>query len=174
MATKEEVKSTTTAAAFKKAVELSKTAIKQPVKVLNLATGDDDDTVDISYVKYAALPTYNKDTYGATEAAFNEEIEKQVLALLPNRADQLEAILYRVSQNSYQNGKAEAYAKGDYITPDLRSRIVSVMKGYAAFADMTAADCFKSWKKSYGEKKSGAIKALEIARSLGGEDLGEF
>lgn len=153
--------------ALLKAVSITSTILKQTQKWLNLETGVDDESVEITQTKYAA-PTYSEKEYGGTEELFKQELLSAAQLLIQPIDRQIDALLYRATQDSYQAGKEVAMSKGNFLTPDLRGKIVQVMRGSQAFADMSAKEALEYWKAGYMAKKPGALKVLQTAQALGG------
>lgn len=152
---------------LKKAVEITKQELKQVQKVMDLETGNEDATITIVQTKFVA-PAYSEEVYGGTEELFNAELFKAATALIQPISKQVDAMLYRATQDSYQSGKDAALKGGNFLTQDLRGKIVQVMRGSQAFADLSAKDALDYWKKGYMDKKPGAVKVLQTAQALGG------
>lgn len=157
---------------LKKQPEVLVQDLKQVQKVMDLATGSEDATITVVCKRYAA-PVYDEKEYGGTEAEFEAALFKAATELVQPVSKQIESFLYRATQDSYQAGKTEALAAGNFLTSDLKGRIVQVMRGNQAFVDLTAKECFERWKAGYAAKKAGATKVLETAKALGdfGDDL---
>lgn len=144
-------------------------SLKQSQKVLDLSTGDEDATISVLQTKYFA-PAYDA-KYG-TEAEFEEALFLAAAELIQPKSKQIEALLYRATQDSYQAGKIAAMATGNYLTSDLKAKIVQVMRGNQAFVDLSAKECYERWKSGYmGARgdgpKAGATKVLATAKDLG-------
>lgn len=150
---------------------ITATVLKPKQKVLNTDTGE---TVDIEIVqtKYTA-PSYNEKEYGGTPELFEAAVYEAARSLMPNKAAELQAFLTAATSASYQSGKLAAMAAGPYLGPDLKAKIVQVMKGNQAFADITASECFDRWLAGFKAKKSGAFDVLTKAKSLFG-DFGDL
>jgi hypothetical protein len=145
--------------------------ITQTQKVTDLATGVDDFPIELKYEKYT-LPSY--DPKFGTENQFLAGLFTAVQNLVADKTTQLEALLYRATQDSYQNGKAAALSTGEYLTSELKAKIVQVMKSNQAFMELTAKECVDKWKAGFIAKKPGALKILDTAKALGdfsAEDL---
>jgi hypothetical protein len=155
-----------------KVVSIKATVTKQQQKVMDLESGKEDATIEVSMTKYTA-PEYDATTFDGTEAEFNEAVITAASELIQPPAARLAAFLNYATSASYQAGKAAALATGNFLTSDLKARIVQVMRGNQAFVDMSAKDCFERWKTGYLAKKTGALKILDVAKSLGdfGDDL---
>lgn len=147
-----------------KALVLKVTELKPKQKVLNLETNEDAEIEVVS--QRFELPKYDEKIHG-TKQTFVHAAMLAATALVQPVEQQIDALLYRATQNSYQAGKTAALAGGNYLTADLRSNIVQIMRGNNAYADMSATDCFNKWKAGYKEQKPGAIKVLTMAQDMG-------
>lgn len=145
------------------------TSLKPKQKVLNLADGAEAE-IEVISKKYEA-PAYSE-KYGTVEQ-FEKALFHEAAKLVQPVGKQIDAFLKMATAESYQAGKAEALAKGDYLTSELRGKIVQVMRGNQAFVDLSAKDCFDRWMAGYLAKKPGAYKVLDTAKALGdfGDDL---
>lgn len=147
-----------------KPLVLKVTDLKPKQKVLNLETNEDAEIEVIS--QRFELPKYDAAVHG-TRADFARSAMLAASALVQPVEQQIDALLYRATQNSYQAGKATALASGNFLTQDLRTNIVQIMKGNNAYADFSASECFNKWKAGFAEKKPGAIKVLTMAQDMG-------
>lgn len=137
----------------KKMAEMLKSVEMKPKQsVLNLDTGAEE-KVEITYNKYVPTKEGLQDVSAAIEAA---------LAILTDPKAVLEAILYGVNNALYSAGKEVAFAGGNYVTSELRSRIVAFMRNQQQFAELSASDAWTRWLEGFKAKKPGAIKILEI------------
>lgn len=146
------------------------TAVSLNQKVMDLATGNEDATVTINQQKYSA-PEYDAEVYGGTVEEFNDAVYAAALEVVSPVTKRTDALLYRATQESYQSGKAAALSGGNFLTQDLKTRIVQVLRGNQAYADAKASDAFLAWKTAFMAKKAGAIKVLDIAKTIGDFDL---
>lgn len=146
--------------------------LKQKQKVMDLETGDESAEIELVYDKYVA-PEYSAKEYGGSEALFLDALLIAASELVQPVSKQIDAFLTKRQSDNYQVAKAKALSGGNFLTADLKGKIVQVMKGNQAFVDMNAADCFKRWKDGYKAQKAGAFKVLETAKALGdfGDDL---
>lgn len=147
--------------------------LKQQQKVMDLKSGKEDATIDVVMTKYIA-PEYDAKKFEPlSESEFEESLFEAARSLIEPVADQIQAFLIKATSDSYQAGKAAALAGGDYVTSDLKAKIVQVMRGNQNFTDISAKDCFERWKAGYLAKKPGATKVLDTAKALGdfGNDL---
>lgn len=142
--------------------------VKQAQTVVDLSTGDESAKIELKYTKYV-VPEFDAKKYGTRES-FDAALFTAAQALVNPVSVQVEALVYRATQDSYQAGKTAALAAGDYLTSELKSKIVQVMKGNQAFVDTSASDCFARWKAGFIAKKAGALKILDTAKALGGFD----
>ncbi len=188
MATKVETKPVVEApkspVAGSEAVALKIQKIPQKLKVTDLTTGADDAEIINNYVKYTA-PEYNAKIHGE-RSAFLESLFKLASDLVQPIESQIDALLYRATQDSYQNGKIAAYATGapgQFLSPELKSQIVMVVKNSSTrYADSTTGEAFNSWKAAFtsaasfdgktfdaeqiAKRKAGADKVLATAQAL--------
>ena len=183
-----EVKETPKVEQPKEAIALKVTKIPQKLKVTDLDTGSDDAEITNNYQKYTA-PEYDAKKHG-DRAAFYAELFKLASALVQPIENQIDALLYRATQDSYQQGKVAAYAGGNYLSPELKSTITMVVKQSSPkYADASNSDAFASWKAAFtsaasfngttftpeqiAKRKAGADKVLATAQALGdsGADL---
>lgn len=153
-----------------KAVSIIVTDVSQTQKVMDLATGNEDAQITVAQKRYFA-PEYDAKEYGGTPEEFSQAVLEAASELVTPQAKQIQALLNYATSQSYQEGKAAALATGNFLTQDLKARIVQVMRGNQAFVDDSASDCFKKWKVAFAEKKAGAIKILDIAKTIGDFDL---
>lgn len=147
-----------------KALDLKITKLTPTQSVLNLETNEEEKIV-VSSVRYE-LPKYDSVVHGSPEEFLNSAMAAAQLLVNPVEK-QVDALLYRATQDSYQSGKLAALSAGKYLTQDLRTNIVQIMRGNNAYADMSASDCFVKWKSGYKEQKPGAIKVLTMAQDMG-------
>lgn len=148
-------------------------ALKQQQKVMDLESGKEDATIDVVMTKYIA-PDYDSAKFAPlSEQEFEESLFETARSLVQPVAAQIQAFLIKATSDSYQAGKATALAGGDYVTSELKAKIVQVMRGNQNFVDISAKDCFERWKAGYLAKKPGATKVLDTAKALGdfGDDL---
>lgn len=141
-------------------------AISQAQKVMDLDSGSEDAQITVKQNRYFA-PTYDEKEFGGTEAEFQSAVLEAAKELVNPVEKQIDALLYRATQDSYQSGKAAALAGGNYLSSDLKGKIVQVMRGNQAFVDVSASDCFAKWKAGYMAKKPGAFNILTTAQNLG-------
>lgn len=159
-----------------KPVELKVTKLSPKQKVFDLAINEESE-ITVESVRYEA-PAYDAKVGGwkngetlvtGTAEEFEAGLLAAASALIQPVSKQIEAFLYRATQESYQDGKTKALSTGNYLTQDLRGKIVQIMRGNNTYADMKATDCFDRWKTGYLAGKPGAIKVLTMA-----QDFGEF
>lgn len=158
---------------------LKVTELKPKQNVLDLETNEDA-AIEVKSVRYEA-PVFQTgktpESTGwtctidgkpqfvpGTAEEFEQALYNAAEALIQPRSKQIEAFLYRATQESYQAGKAAALAAGNYLTQDLRKRIVSIMSMMNAYAEVSASDCYKRWLSGYKEGKPGALKLLKMAQ----------
>jgi len=151
-----------------RSLELKVTELTPTQSVLNLDTNEDA-KITVSSKKYE-LPKYDKAIHGS-ESEFLAAAKAAVLKLVQPESAVVDALLKYATSESYQAGKQAALANGNYLTSDLRSKIVQIMRGNNKFADYSASECFSTWLSGYKEKKPGAIKILTMAQDFGEFDL---
>lgn len=126
--------------------------VKQPVTVIDLNTGEET-KVTIEYNRYSAKSPI---TLATLEAAKE---------LVGNEENQAAAFIAYASSQSYQVGKVAAFSGGNYLTPELKSRIVAIVKQLNTFADVSAKDCYTRWLAGYKAKKTQALQFLADAQA---------
>lgn len=144
--------------------------MKQVQKVMDLDTGNEGAEITLEYVKYT-VPTYTEKEFGGTEAEFEQAILEAASNLVQPVSAQILALTNKATQDEYQNAKATALATGNFLSTDLKGRIVQVMRGNQAYQERTAKECFDLWKAGFMAKKPGAVKVLDIAKTIGDFDL---
>lgn len=144
-----------------KAVEL-----KQKQSVMDLETGRDAD-IELVYSRFVA-PEWDGKT--GTEEEHEKALLSEAAKLVPGAMAKVNAFITFAASQSYQNAKREALAKGNYLTQELRSKIVVFMRSMEQFADLSAKDCFERWKAGYLAGKPAAKKILSIVQ----QDTNEF
>lgn len=167
------------------AVVIKEQKVPQKLKVTDLTTGADDAEITNSYVKYSA-PEYDPKKHGADKGAFIAHLLSLATALVQPVDSQVDALLYRATQMSYQAGKDAAFASGSpnqYLSPELKSTITMVVKQSSSkYADASNGDAFNSWKAAFtsqssfggstfteeqvAKRKAGADKVLQTAQAL--------
>lgn len=143
------------------------TAIAQTQKVMNLDNGDEDATIKLAMTRYSFKPYDPKDETHGTPEQYYGVLFTAAAELIQPVEKQIDALLYRATQDSYQAGKTAALATGNFLSSDLKAKIVQVMRGNQAFAEMSAKECFDYWKDGFSAKKPGAVKVLDTAKALG-------
>lgn len=171
------------------ALELKTQKIKQAITVTDLSTGDDSAKIDNNYVRYFA-PEYDEKKYGPRDA-FDKRVYELAASLISPISNQIDAFLYRATQDSYQAGKVAAYGTGSYLSPELKAQITAIVKNSSAkYADSSASEIFNSWKSAFSKsasvegkeltaeqvakRKAGADKILAMAQALsdsGADDI---
>lgn len=140
-------------------VEIKAIALKQKQSVLDLETGNDVD-IEVVYNRYV-VPDYDE-KYGTPEE-FTKKLLSEASKMVTPAEAKITALVNYASSQSYQEGKKAALNGGKYLTQDLRSKIVQIMRANSAFADLSAKDCFDRWKSGYLAKKAGAVRILAMA-----------
>jgi hypothetical protein len=139
--------------------------------VTDLVSGKDTN-IEVAYSKFS-VPVFDAAKHGDDEEKFWGHLFVAARKLVTPVSVQVEALLYRATQDSYQAGKTKALATGDFLTSELRAKIVAVMRGYASYADLSAKDAYERWTDGFRAAKPGALKILVTAKALtgSGEDL---
>lgn len=179
MATKVETKNTETKTVEVPVIKVQD--LKPKLKVTDLSTGNDGAEIELAYRKYTA-PEYDSKKHG-TRDQYTAALLTAATALVSPVENQIDALLYRATQDSYQAGKVAAYAGGNYLSPELRSQIVMVIKNSSpVYAESSASDAFNAWKAAFTgvaafngkdftpeqitSRKAGATKVLNTAQAL--------
>lgn len=157
---------------LKKVPVILSVLIKQVQKVMDLSTGNEDTTINVDYSKLT-IPDYDSEEYGGTIEEFYAALAKSAEELVSPVQKRIDALLKFATAENYQNAKTSALATGNFLTSDLKGRIVQVMRGNQAFVELSAKECFERWKIGFMAKKAGAIKVLDLAKTMGefGDDL---
>ncbi len=160
-------------------------AVKQPITVTDLSTGDDQAKLALNYSRYTA-PDYDAAKHGKDEAAFYARLMELATALVNPVSVQVDALLYRATQEAYQAAKVTAYSSGtpgQYLSPELKAAITMVVKQSGTkYADASNSDAFNSWKAAFtsqvqfdgksfdaeqvAKRKAGADRVLATAQAL--------
>jgi hypothetical protein len=120
-------------------------------KLVNLDTGDEDAEVVNNYQKFTA-PTYDK-KYGSKDH-FEAALLKLATALVQPVSNQIDALLFRATQDSYQAGKLVAFATGNFLTPELRTKVVeTVVNTSSTLAAEKSPVVFATWLAAYTNKE---------------------
>lgn len=146
----------------KNEVAIIATELKQPQTVLDLDKNEDA-KITLVYNKYERN---EKAPIAAQIAAANK--------LVSPEEKRVEALCKFATTEAYQAAKAAELAKGNYLTSQLRTKIVGIMQGLDAFAELSAKDCFERWMTGYKDKtnekrRTSALKLLDRARAAGEE-----
>lgn len=129
------------------------TDLKQSQTVLNLDTLDDG-SITLVYKKF---DRNEKAPITAQLAA--------AMKLVGSDEKRVEALLKYATSEEYQNAKTKSLAAGNFLTTQLKSRIVGIMQTLPQFDDVKAADCYARWLAGYKAKKESAIKLLDRAKA---------
>ncbi len=136
------------------AKQLEVKELKQKQNVLNLDNLEDSE-IEVVTKKYIVPKGMSVDE--AMEAIFS---------IVTPKEKQLQALLKFAESESYQASKAAAMSGGNYLTPQLRTKIVNTLSNIDAFAEMSAKDIFGRWLTGYKEGKPSAKKLLDQVRAL--------
>lgn len=180
-------------------VDLSAVILKEqkiPQKMQNvtdLLSGTDADNLINNYVRYSA-PEYDPKKHGAHKEAFETHLFNLASSKVQPRSAQIDALLYRATQISYQVGKEAAMSSGapnQYLSQELKQQIIVLVKqGGSRYADATSAEAFAAWKAAYtsmssfngaqfteeqiAKRKAGAERTLNTAISMGDSGADEY
>jgi hypothetical protein len=91
---------------------------------------------------------------------------KAAMKLFATKEGLRDALLGAATSAAYAAAKTAALAKGDYLTPDLRSAIAKFCRNsIPSFAELNAKASYERWLEGFKGKKPGAIKVLQIVRA---------
>lgn len=150
----------------RKIAEFKITKLKLGQTVVDLETGADAD-IDIESVRYE-IPKYDQAIWGTVEE-FDDALFKAATKLIGSKRGIVEAIVARATSMSYQNGKAAALSAGNYLTQELRGKIVNIMRMNQQFADLKASECYAKWLGAYKAGKPAALNFLTMAQAMTSE-----
>lgn len=136
------------------------TDLKPKQTVTDLDTMED---IQILIVYKSYTPSLNKD---GSLVAGEAETLAAAQALVTPAAKQITALLKFATSEAYQEAKRAAFAKGNYLTPELKRMAVSLMSNLDAYSSLSAKDLGERWMTGVREKKPGALKWLERARAI--------
>lgn len=146
-----------------KKVELVKsTTLKPKQKFVNLDSGVEEEIV-VESERFELVP-FSGDVakhFNGDKNAYWHEAFKQVSAMVSPISEQCEAFIKYATSQSYQEGKKTALSGGNFLSPELKSKISSYMGNLTAFSELKASERFDKWLAGYKEKKPGAMKILE-------------
>jgi hypothetical protein len=138
-------------------VEISKTLtvtlVKQTQKCLNLDTQEDADITVVTK------------KYGVPLGMEPSTALKLASGLFANQQALIAALLKRAEQISYQESKDAALASGNFLSSQLKSKIVGIMSSSDSFAEVSAKECFARWLAGYKDGKKSAVTLLERAKA---------
>lgn len=143
------------------------TDLTQKPVVLNLETGADDN-LEIKQKKWV-LRKYDESKDGPRDQFLKLALGEAVKLVQPIER-QIDALLTFATAQSYQEGRAAALAKGNFLVPELRRKIVDFMRTMPKFAELKATAAFDLWKEGYKAKKPGAMRILAVVS----QDTTEF
>lgn len=146
-----------------KKVELIKsTTLKPKQKFVNLDSGVEEEII-VESERYELVPFSGEVAkhFNGDKNAYWHEAFKQVSAMVSPVSEQVEAFLKYATSSSYQDGKKTALSGGNFLSPELKSKISSYMGNLTAFSELKASERFDKWLAGYKDKKPGAMKILE-------------
>lgn len=153
-------------------IEIS--TLKPKQKFLNLQTGNMDE-IEIVSSKFDVV-AYDPKKHGADKAKFLHSVMVELQRLVQPIDKQIEALLKFAASESYQSGKEKSLAGGSYLTPETRSKIVTFLRMYPSFAEMSAKDVFDKWLEGY-QSKDAKIKAkaqLVLDRATAADEFADL
>jgi len=125
--------------------------IPQKLTVSDLDSGEDTQVTN-NYIKYSA-PSYDK-KFGTVEQ-FTAVLLKLASDLVQPVSEQVEALLYRATQNSYQAGKVAAFAAGNYLSPELKAKVIEIITSSSPkYATAKGSVVFDAWKAAFSGAES--------------------
>lgn len=135
---------------------INRTTVKQPQTVTDLDSGADS-KITVEYQRYVLNPK--------STSTVDEQLE-EALALVQPKDNQVDALLKYATNASYTAGKNAALAGGNYLTPELRRKIVTLLSDHPNFAELSAKDIGDRWLAGYKAKSPKAIEWLNRAKQL--------
>jgi hypothetical protein len=157
---------------LKKTPELIAKVVKQAIPVDDLQT-QQKAAVNLVYNRYVA-PPYDEKEYGGTVELFNAAVLKAAAELVQPIEKHIDALLRFATSEGYQTAKVTEMGKGDYLTPELKTAIATILAGKAKFADMGKNDIIAYWKERYFSGNDYAVKVLAQAKEMSADADAEF
>jgi hypothetical protein len=146
-----------------KKVELIKsTTLKPKQKFVDLDSGEEKEIV-VESERYELVP-FSGDVakhFSGDKNAYYHEAFKQASQMVQPVTEQVEAFIKYATSASYQDGKKAALSGGNFLSPELKSKISAYMGNLTAFSELKASERFDKWLSGYKEKKPGAMKILD-------------
>lgn len=154
-------------------LEIFKQVTKQKQTVLNLETGVDDE-IEVLQCKFV-VPDYNEKIHGNLED-YNSTVFEAAKSLVQPAAEQANALIRYAESKVYSDSKKSALAGGNFMTQDLKTQLIKMLRMRPAFAENTAKEIFDRWSAGFAAKNPNAVKYLADARTImsaaGAEDEG--
>lgn len=133
---------------------------KQPISgILNLETGEEEKFILL--VKTFAVNT---------ELAPEDQLEAMKEHVQPVE-EQVKALVKYAESKSYQDAKNAELSKGNYLTQQLRTAIVTILSNYVGFGDAGSKEIFDRWLVGYKAGKQSAKTILDQARAATSEPI---
>lgn len=134
------------------------TELKPKQKFTDLDSGEEKE-LEVKSQRFELAP-FDSKKHGTKEQYFQNALAVAASLVQPI-SEQVEAFLRYATSASYQDGKKAALAGGNFLSPEVKSKISQYMGNLTAFSELTAKERFEKWQAGYKEKKPGAVKILE-------------
>ena len=132
---------------------------KQPIKVLNLETNEEE-----------SIPLVLK-TYKLNDKAAVGDQLKALSALVTPESEKVKAFVKFLESKTYQDAKDAALGKGNYLTQQLRTAIVTILSNYPSMQELSAKEVFDRWLQGYKTGKASAKTILDQAKAATGDNI---
>lgn len=135
--------------------------VKQQVDFLNLVTGE----MEKLTIVYS--------TYKVNEKADPHAVSKALTKLVTPLSEQNKALAAYAQAQSYQSGKANALARGQYLSPEIKRGIQNYLEQSGRFSDLTRAQMFDRWLDGFqgGDEKKKASATTVLTRVTEAADV---
>jgi hypothetical protein len=157
---------------LKKTPELIVKVVRQAIPVEDLQT-QQKVPVNLVYNRYVA-PTYDEKEYGGTLEQFNAAVLKAAAELVQPIEKHIDALLRFATSEGYQTAKVTEMGKGDYLTPELKTAIATILAGKQRFAEMGKPEIINYWKERYFSGNDYAVKVFAQAKEMSADADAEF
>jgi len=144
-------------------LEIVKSVTKQKQSVLNLDSGKDEEII-VQQCNFL-VPEFNADLHISLEDYNNAKIAA-AQSLVQPAAKQADALLKFAANEVYANSKRDALAAGNFMTQELKTQLVKMLRMRPAFADDSAKEIFERWEAGFAKQNPNAIKYLNDARTI--------
>lgn len=144
-------------------LEIYKQVTKQKQNVLNLDSGKDE-AIEVLQCTYI-VPDFNADLHIDLEK-YNAAKLAAASSLVQPVEKQADALLKFAANEVYAVSKRTALASGNYMTQELKTQLVKMLRMRPAFADDSAKEIFDRWEAGFAKQNPNAIKYLNDARTI--------